>query len=655
MFYRLIKPDWAIPTLANGDPNPEYKKQIEGNKTIEGCLKPEEVKHFNELGYNAYWFPNHPSTNVYENGTRYLSGKMIDVFNYVFVDMDSKDGIYTVDEFLNVLREFPVKPTITVKSGHGVHAYWRIQNLSREEYILTQLALLRYLRTDESVWTVLQLMRVPGSLNTKEMNNYRLAEPVKDLSTGQIYENIGVFPGDIFNLSEEDKNRMQSHINKLDGKLQVHLSEDINIDELPDSFLNLMYENESIYQLFNNPAEHYGDRSGADMSLANILFRRGISKKDAIAVISNSQKALSKGAYRLDYATSTVDKAYVDQTENKFKTVGQRLREGFDTIELDPVNGPKFFDCLVNKWSKTQILGLVAGSGVGKTAVTLKIFKDMIENSTDNDDVFVFFSLEMQEAEIVKRWIKLVGNDSPLADRLYVIDTNAENGDQRIIGLQEIYEYCRDIKNATGKEISAIAIDHIGITSKHIDTRKKYTFGVESEQMSGWGDTRTISLANLCTQLKTLAKMLNTFVIPLTQTTKEKGLGYTPLGKDAAFGVSQYENIVDYMITLWQPLMLVQEQTPYRFLSWQYAKVRNQDVDDPVKPNTFKLLTYDMVSGDLYPTTEDEYKVFSNLLPLALERAKEKEKKIETQYTRSISIDTLKDIDDKIKLVKNMG
>lgn len=653
MFYRLIKSDWAIPYLDKDKPNPKFKKEIQGPKIIEGCLTAEEVKQLNELGYNAYWFPNHPDTNVYQTeGIRHLRGKHIKVFNYVFVDMDLKDGVYNkVEDFIEVLAQFPVKPTMTVKSGHGVHAYWQINGLNREAYVLTQLALLRHFKTDESVWTVLQLMRVPGSLNTKEIDNYRVADVEPSVSSGQTYE-LNQFPSEIFNLSEEDQNRAQNHINKLDGRAQVDLGHDVDVNELPQSFVNLIAQDKGLYDLFYDPIAAYGDRSGADMKLANILFQKKFPKKEALLVIANTQKALDKGAYRLQYAQDTIDKAYVERTKNKFMTVGQMLRTGHKTVERTPVFGPDVFDCLVNKWSKKQVLGLVAGSGVGKTAVTLFIIKCMIENNPDNDDVFVFISLEMPAAEIVERWVQLVGKDSPLADRLYVIDTeDDETGDQRTVGLQEVYEYCMDIKMATGKEIGVVAIDHIGIISKHVDTTKDYTFGIESEQMAGWGQIKTMSMANLATQLKTLAKMLNTFVIPLTQTTKAKGLGYTPLGKDAAFGISQYENIVDYMLTLWQPLMLVQDQLETRFLAWQYAKIRHQHKDDIIKPNSYKLLVYDMASGALIPPDEEQYQEFARLLPIAQERAKEKENKVETQYTRSLSLESLNQISQKLQLV----
>lgn len=657
MFYRCIKPEWAVRTLLKNEeyiPNPKFIKEIPGkDKTIEGCFTPEQVFEFNQMGYNAYFFPNHPSTNVYEAGTRHLSGKMIDTFNYVFVDMDSKDGVYTVDEFLDTLREFPIKPSLTLKSGHGVHAYWKMANLTREEYIFTQFALLRHFKTDESVWTVLQLMRVPGSQNTKEVDNFRQTEIVEDLSPGNPHNNVSCFPPEILKLSKEDITKAQNHLNKLDGIADVGLEHSVDLDTLPDSFINLMATNDTVRQLFENPIEFYGDRSGADMKLTNILFHKKIPKKEAYIVISNTQKALSKGAYRVEYTQATIDKAYIDRTPNKFKTVGQQLKMGALEKSLDYISGPIFFDCQVNRWAKKQVLGLVAGAGVGKTTVTFKIIKAMIENNFNkNDDVYVFFSLEMTEGEIMKRWVDLVGVESPLADRLYVIGNEDENGDPRNIGLQEIQEYCTDIKTQTGRNIGSIAIDHIGIMSLHIDIKKKYTFGIESEQKSGHGDMRTMSINHACTQMKSLSKMLDTFVILLTQTTKEKGKGHTPLGKDAAYGISQYEWIVDYMITLWQPLMLIQDSIEHRFLAWQYAKNRHQHGDDPIKVNSYQLLSYEMSSGDLRAPTEDEYRNFTNLLPMAQEQAKLRESKTETNYVRSVSQEAINDLQARLSEIK---
>ena len=628
MFCRLIPPTWL---------------KEKGAKVEEGIFEKNYIETKNKEGFGAYWFPNHPSHNIYSKEKKYLSGKDIDVFNYLFVDMDLKDGVWTKEQFTNALLAYKIRPTKIVDSGNGIHAYWKVDNLKRCEYVHTQMKLIRYFNTDESIWTTLQLMRIPGSINTKNREEFKEVEILYEDNESYSINAFDLLPV----LSDSDNNKCSTHLDKLDGKIQVQLIGDVNLDEIPDSFVDLMIENPTLHELFNNP-KSYGDRSSADMKLINQLYNKNISKKDALCVAANTQKALSKGLHRYDYAQTTVDKAYVDRTKNHFKTVGEMLQGGIKKVLREEVNGPGFFDCLQNKWAKKQVLGLIAGSGVGKTAVTLKIFYDMITNNPDNDDLFVFFSLEMPVEEIIERWLLLVG-ENDLANRLIVIGNEDEKGEPRNIGIQEVYEYCQDIKKARGCEIRAIALDHVGILSQHIDMRKKHLFGARNEQAFGNDNLRTISINNLCTQMKSLAKMLNTFLVLLTQTTKEKGVGYKPIEKDAAYGVSQYENIVDYIIGLWQPLMLVQNNCETKFLSWQYCKIRNKHKRDPMSTNEFRILTYCLETGDLRVPSDVEYDVFKELLPAQIDAAKSKEKNTETAYKKSIDMDELNLIADKLR------
>ncbi len=658
MFYRLIKPLWAQKLLANQKPNPDFIEEINGPNTYEGVFTPEFVTQQNQLGYNCYFFPNHPSTNVYSEGTKHLKGSHIDVFNYVFVDMDLKDEIYkNKEEFYNKLKSYKVKPTMTVDSGNGVHAYWKVSDLTRETYILIQLGLIKHFKTDHSVWTVLQLLRVPGSLNTKKHKNYKASTLIQDLSSNKEVT-IAEFKDELSNLPQDLVNKAQLHIDKLDGKVQINFGHNVDLDELPEEFLILIQNNQYISSLFHDPKGTYGDRSGADMKLANLLYSKDFNKKQVLKIIANTQKAMEKGAHRFAYAAHTVDKVFSTRETKSginFMSVSERIRKGDKKPSGDPINGPRFLDqgVLTEVWRKKQLCGLIAGPGVGKTTFTLFCFRDMIKNNIDiNDDIYVFFSLEMTEKEIINKWIKLVGENSNLTDRLYVIGNENEDGEPRNIGLQEIHEYCTEIKKMTGRNIGALAIDHVGIINRKIDIKKKYTFGAESEQNTGYGQYRTISLNMLCTQLKTLAKMLDTFIIPLTQTTKGKGVGDLPIDKDGAKGISEYEHIMDYIITLWQPLMRVQEQTQHRFLAWQYVKIRNKDGNDKIQTHQHKLLTYNAFTGDLTFPKSEEYEVFTELLPEANELRKNMEKKEVGGYSKTVDFDNIKKMAENV--VKNI-
>lgn len=663
-FYRLIKPDWAKPKLDNGQPNPKFVQEIADPKnTHEGYnFTPEFIKQKNDEGYNCYFFPNHPSKDVYAEGVVSLAGKHIDVFNFIFVDMDLKDKVYaSKEEFLDVVSKFPVKPTMVVNSGNGIHVYWSIQNLTREEYVFSQLALLKYFKTDESVFTVLQLMRLPGYNNTKRHNDFVPASIIEEHSSGASYT-LDQFPKEIFSaLTPEEIKRGQKHLDRLDGKLTINAPEYVNLDEIPDIFFDFINDpvNEEAKKLWMDPKGHYGDRSGADMKLANILFRNNFNKKEAMAIISNTQKALSH-PNRKHYTEMTIDKVYTEKLNSKFMTVGQHNRTVDPEKNLGAlIKGTNYFDTSVlgNPWRKRELLGLIAGTGVGKTTVTLKWIKDSIENNPDNDDIFVFFSLEMSVGQIVQRWNRLVGETSPLADRLYVIGAENEKFEPRQIGLQEILEDCQELKKLTGKNIGMVAIDHIGIISKHININKKYTFGIDSEMNAGFGSIKTLSANSLASQLKPLCKMLDTMIVVLTQTTKEKqGAGDLPLGVDAAYGISNYENIMDRIITIWQPLRRVQAQCKYHFMAFQYVKIRELHQNDKIKILEPKVLTYDMTTGDIRPSTQEEYQEFLRLYPITIQmREEQAKKKGGVGYSIHVGLDSLNRAKATLGLVQNTG
>lgn len=643
-FYRLVKPVWAQPTLANGEANPKFVKNFPGNNVVEGVdFTPEFLQEKNSLGYNVYFFPNRPSRDVYSEGVKHLNGRSIDVFEYVFVDMDLKDGVYeTKQHFLDKLAEFTLKPTFVVDSGNGVHAYWRVTDLNRADYVLLQFALLQHFQTDESVWTVLQLMRLPGYFNTKNPEKYVEAAILESASSGQSYS-VADFPAELVgSLSAETLAKAKRHCDRLDGISDVKLAEDVNIDELPDAFFDLMLENSEVVRIFRDP-KSFGDRSAADFKLANLLFTKKFSIKDAILVLANTQKALEKGPSRIDYAKLTVAKVYQDRPKYHFETVSEYLRSNRDKVLEPQIYGPKYLDfgVLGDPWRRKEILGLVAGSGIGKTAVALNLIKEIIENNPGNDDVYVFFSLEMSKGQIIKRWLKLVGEDSALADRLYVVDTQDANNMPITIGLQEIYGFCLALQHSTGKHLGAVLIDHFHLISTHIDVRKKPNFGIGSEQNTGYGNMQNLSPNMMATQLKSMVKTLDTFFIVLAQTTKEKGVGDLPIGKDGAYGISQFEWIMDYIITIWQPLMRVQQSVKHNFLAYQYAKIREKHPGDKIKELEPKLLTYSMEKGTLRPTTPDEYSHFAEMLPQAQAIREALVKKKPTMYTLQIDPDRI--------------
>lgn len=645
MFFRLIKPEWGR-LLIEDKPNPKFKSEIKGPNTIEGIFEPSFLKEKNKEGYNIYFFPNHPSDENIYSQTYYLSGRHIDQFNCCFVDMDLKDKQYESKEhFLHRLEQFPLKPTFVVDSGHGIHAYWAIADLTRDMYVKIQLALIETLNTDTSIWTVLQIMRYPGYKNTKEFGASVKCEVIQEYSSDQQYAVEDLT--NILTFSEDLLKRAKMHVDKLDGKLQVKLPENVNYDELPDKFIDLLYSDDKVYNLFVNPKEHFKDRSAADMKLVNILYHdvRKFTISDAVSVLANTEKAIEKCAYRFSYAEATVGKVYCNNVPTRFKSLAEIKAGGLIKRQLKFINTTYFFDCLGEPFARTKVLGLIAGSGGGKTSITLQMMYDAIINNPDSDDIYVFFSLEMPLLDIYSRWERITQGCDKAHNRFYVIDTTDEKGDPRYIGLQEIYDDVVALEKYTGKKVDMLAIDHIGIMSLGINIKHKYTFGIHQESVKQTGDIRTLSLNTAATQLKTLAKLLDVFIICLTQTTKEKGKGDTPIDKDGAYGISQYENIMDYIITVWRPLMRIQYLIPeHHFLAWHYVKVREKRNNDQVREYQNQVLSYNMDTGILSAPTEEQFAIFEANLGRAEEVRKKLEKKETKDYSKTLPLEKLKEL-----------
>jgi hypothetical protein len=635
-YFRLIKPVWGKPKLKKqkGDQvewldNPDFVREIDGQDVHEGYFSPSFIEKKNAEGYNVYYFPNGPSR--VPEGTKFISGKHIDVWNYVFVDMDLKDNIYeTKEAFLAEVEKFPVPPTKVVSSGNGIHVYWRVTDLDRETYMLLQFMLIQHFRTDESVWTPLQLMRWPESLNTKDAANFKQVEVLPNLSTGKTYKVGDLWPN-LPDITTEHKHKIQLHIAKLMGIHTVDVGKpDVLVDELPPRFEDLMEQDDYVRGLFESPEETYGDRSKADMALANLLFSYDLSREEAMQVLYNCEKARERtGQHRTSYAANLVDKVYGDRSDQAALSV-KEMRERGDVTDLgDLINGPEYMDCLGFRWRKKQVFGLIAPPGGGKTSKTLKMIKEFIDRNPDNDDLFLFYSLEMPAGQILERWDKLTAGNAAAQERLHIATNWTPEGKRRYINLQDIVEIAKHTMHRTGKKIGAIAIDHLAMINPVIDTRRSPNFGFsEASSMSRYKRTINLDIKQLCLSLAELAQTLDCFLIIQSQTTKEKaGHGDKPLEMNAAYGAAAFEWICDYVVTCWQPLLRVYDQTPLRLLAWRYAKIREIRPDDPVQRGQACLVHYDGHTGDMRRLTGDEYTEAQNWLAQVEEMLKEASKK----------------------------
>lgn len=146
---------------------------------------PQAILNRNAEGYGAYFgttvsgvsYPPEERTSE-KTGRKYLTyqrRKKADVTlaPALWVDVD---GV-TAEEGYNRVIRAPVPPSIIVRSGGGVHAYWLlnvpvgITEANRDEFETTLRALAKATGGDEATCEVARVMRLPGTVNTKPGRN----------------------------------------------------------------------------------------------------------------------------------------------------------------------------------------------------------------------------------------------------------------------------------------------------------------------------------------------------------------------------------------------------------------------------------------------------------------------------------------------------
>lgn len=573
MIYRCIAPSWLT-----GVP-----------RVVEGEFTDERVQELNAQGYNIYFLPNHPS--AYDPDVK-VDGSQVDVFNFVFVDMDLKDGTYaTKQDFLQVIFSSGIEPTSVIDSGNGVHVYWAVTDLDAMSYLKLQRRLMRKFNTDEAVGQIFQLMRVPGSLNTKDQSNPKRCEIL--YAEDQTY-------------TCEELDRLLPPITKADEEYcKQHYDKTYNInrkdvridDRLPQKFMELLRTNAEIKELFSAPQE---DRSKADYRLGHIMFAYGFTRDEATSVLANTDKAVSRApVHRVAYATNIIDKIWTyEQAEDKSQvmlsaSVRDILAKSGDTIKGTRFPCWSYIDATAHGFRLSQVIGLVAGSGVGKTAMALNMFLGFVKNNPDY--VHFFIPLEQPANEIADRWRTMCGENSALHDKVHVLSNYNDDGSFRHLSLDDIRQYLLKFQEVTGQKVGCVVIDHIGALKKK---------GKNGENQD---------LMDICHSMKAFAIETNTLLVMQSQAPREKaGIGDLELNKDAAYGTVYFESYCDYLITMWQPFKRCYsaEGCP-TITAFKFCKIRHKKQGiDRIQEDVCYRLFFDPKTEYLRELTGEEEKNF---------------------------------------------
>lgn len=551
----------------------------------EGEFTQEQIEEFNAQGHGVYYFPNYPS--VYDPAVK-VDGSQIDTFEWVFVDCDVKDGVYTKESFLDKILESPIGPTKLVDSGRGVHVYWEVSDLDAMSYLKLQRRLARHFNTDENVSKLCQLMRLPGTVNTKDEDNMVLCEVLYE--TGEIYtcEQLDAFLPPI---THQDEQYCLNHYDKTYNLDRKNTKVD---DTLPIKFCQLLKNNTEVKDIWSGNTD---DRSKGDYRLGHIMFASGFTKDEARSVLVNSIKAICRAPrHRVGYADGIIDKIWTFEEQPKATNALSTSVLDILTKCGDNIKGTRFpcfsyLDNTVNGFRLGQVLGLVAGVGVGKTSVALNMFYGFAQSNPDMDHMFI--SLEQPQNEIAERWKLMCGEDTRLHSKVHVISNYDDAGAYRNLSLGEIKDYILEFQASTGRKVGCVVIDHIGVLKKS---------SKEGRQ----------SIEDICHQMKAFAVQTNTFLVMQSQAPREKaGIGDLELNKDAAYGTVFFESYLDFLLTAWQPLKRGYDNDKCPLVTaYKFCKIRHKRPGDVIREDIRYRVVYNPHNGHLRTLTQVDETAF---------------------------------------------
>jgi KaiC/GvpD/RAD55 family RecA-like ATPase len=509
----------------------DEERHPEKRRVYEGEFTQERLNQLNADGYNIYYLPNYPS--AYELGVK-VDGSMVDKFEYIFVDFDIKDGVYPdKDTFLQVVGNSYISPTKIVDSGNGIHVYWAVSDLDAMGYLKLTRRIMRLFNTDSAVGQLYQLMRAPGSVNVKDETNPKLCELIYSDEISYTCEQMDkLLPP----LTQADALHCQQHYDKTYG-----LNQEIAIsDALPAKFSDFLRNNKEVKDIWSGEVE---DRSKGDYRLGHLMYSAGFTRQEALSVLINTSKAKDRAPqHRLSYATGIVDKIFefekaVDKAEvGLSSSVRDILEKSGDSLKGTRFPCWSYLDATHAGMRLGQVIGLIAGSGVGKTALALEMFYGFVQNNPDY--IHLFIPLEQPAREIAERWKLRCGDQTHLHDRVHVMSNYDADGGYRHLSFDEIKNYILDFQKKSGKKVGCVVIDHIGALRKN-----------------GGKMGENQDLVDICHSMKAFAVQTDTMLIMQSQAPREKaGIGDLELNKDAAYGTVFFESYCDFVITMWQPL-----------------------------------------------------------------------------------------------------
>jgi putative DNA primase/helicase len=189
-----------------------------------------------------------------------------------------KTDAATYDEALEMINNFPIKPSLVIHSGGGFHCYWilkepiKVADFGIDHLENVNRALSLALGGDTGTHDLSRVLRIPGSCNFKQADNPRLVELVADNDVKYELHDFDEIVAANIDLINKPTVRAEKQAVSSISTQAIPASTDTNtidINQLPvsDKIKNLI-------KLGNDGT--YPSRSEADMAVVTALVNKGL-------------------------------------------------------------------------------------------------------------------------------------------------------------------------------------------------------------------------------------------------------------------------------------------------------------------------------------------------------------------------------------------
>jgi len=264
-------------------------------------------------------------------------------------DLDFRDFQGGESECIERLNGFPLQPTVRVRSGHGLHAYWFFKEPQEPSTLVGLSARLAVVLGGDNVADAARIMRLPGTTNHKDPEE-PLPVVIEAMDLDRRYLALD----------------LDEFLPELPEGLKPEPANDIAINERISKRVEKLLDNHprlrNLFEGKGKPVkDEQGNRldttsSGYDYSLVYALALKGVTDEAELATAlwrRPDDAARSKG---MKYIMRTVHKALDKAAEKKSRSSGKRKGGGEDEPKIDFVvervrifdSNPRVYELTIN-------------------------------------------------------------------------------------------------------------------------------------------------------------------------------------------------------------------------------------------------------------------------------------------------------------------